>query len=53
MGCRVDFFENCRKYVKVGQVKRPKGWEEKGPVPVLCKQALEARPKSRKRPEGK
>jgi hypothetical protein len=49
----VDFFENSRKYVKIGQVKREKGWETKGEPPVLCKQALEAKPKSRKRPEGK
>ena len=49
----VDFFEKSPKYTKIGQVKREKGWETKGPVPTLCKRAEEGRPSSRARPEGK
>lgn len=47
-----DFFENSKKYHKIGYVKREKGWETKGPKPTLCKKAQEGRPK-RARPSGK
>lgn len=50
--CMVDFFGNSRKYTKVGEVKRAKGWETKGPAPTLCARAQEGRGK-RARPEGK
>lgn len=40
----VDFFANHKKYVKVGTVKREKGWETKGEAPVLCQNANNARP---------
>jgi len=48
----VDFFGNSRKYTKIGQVKREKGWESKGKAPKLCKRAQDGRTK-RARPEGK
>lgn len=48
----VDFFANG-KYPMVGKVKREKGWETKGGVPVLCKEARESRPKRRNPPPGK
>ncbi|KAN0106782.1 cytochrome b5 [Hyaloscypha variabilis] len=48
----VDFFANSKKYTKVGQVKREKGWETKGPAPTLCARAQEGR-SVRARPEGK
>lgn len=40
----VDFFENHPKYMKVGKVKREKGWETQGEAPKLCKNANNARP---------
>lgn len=40
----VDFFANHKKYVKVGTVKREKGWETKGEAPVLCQNADNSRP---------
>ncbi|OBT62255.1 hypothetical protein VE03_08068 [Pseudogymnoascus sp. 23342-1-I1] len=40
----VDFFANHKKYVKVGTVKREKGWETKGEAPELCQNANNARP---------
>jgi hypothetical protein len=40
----VDFFANHPKYVKVGTVKREKGWETKGEAPKLCPNAHNARP---------
>jgi predicted heme/steroid binding protein len=48
----VDFFEKSPKYPKIGQVKREKGWETKGPAPTLCARAQEGRMKSRKLPDG-
>ena len=47
----VDFFENSRKYTKIGRVKRVQGWEKKGKKPVLCKRAEEGRPKRQPPPE--
>lgn len=49
----VDFFAKSNKYHKVGEVKREKGWETKGPAPTLCPRAQEGRPKSRARPAGR
>lgn len=40
----VDFFANHKKYVKVGTVKREKGWETKGEAPTLCLTANNSRP---------
>jgi predicted heme/steroid binding protein len=48
----VDFFGNSQKYTRIGEVKREKGWETKGPAPTLCARAQEGR-KKRDRPEGK
>jgi predicted heme/steroid binding protein len=48
----VDFFGKSKKYTRVGEVKREKGWETKGPAPTLCARAQEGRGK-RERPEGK
>ena len=48
----VDFFGNSKKYTRVGEVWREKGWETKGPAPTLCARAQEGRSK-RARPEGK
>jgi hypothetical protein len=48
----VDFFGNSKKYTRVGEVRREKGWETKGPAPTLCARAQEGRSK-RARPEGK
>jgi hypothetical protein len=48
----VDFFGNSKKYTRVGEVKREKGWETKGPAPTLCARAQEGRSK-RQRPDGK
>lgn len=39
----VDFFENSPKYMRVGKVRREKGWEPKGDAPVLCQKAMEMR----------
>lgn len=48
----VDFFGNSKKYTRIGEVKREKGWETKGPKPTLCARAQEGRVK-RERPAGK
>jgi len=46
----VDFFENSKKYTKIGTVKRKSGWETQGPAPTLCKRAQESRPTARQPP---
>ncbi|KAL3424139.1 cytochrome b5-like Heme/Steroid binding domain-containing protein [Phlyctema vagabunda] len=40
-----EFFGKSTKYTKVGEVKREKGWETKGPAPTLCPKAQAARKK--------
>jgi hypothetical protein len=45
----VDFFGGSKKYTKVGRVQRAEGWENRGPVPVLCASAEQKR-KSRSPP---
>lgn len=41
----VDFFENSKKYVKIGYVKREPDWEAKREPPELCQKAHEGRTK--------
>lgn len=47
----VDFFGKSTKYFKVGEVKREKGWETKGPQPTLCPKAQAGRKKRSPPPE--
>lgn len=47
----IDFFAHSKKYVKVGEVQREEGWQQKGEPHPLCSRLL-AKRKPRKRPES-